>query len=134
MPKVFSPACTPPVTTPFCARPWKSSRTIRRVAYAALFFGNLSPEEARQWADNFKQSAPGNTMADYASALNYMKSGQTDLAMQDMATAAKASRGSITPGNSCKVPRRPIAPPAIPDIDAKIASQAPFQLPDLAPA
>lgn len=103
-----------------------------RVAYTALFFGNLSPEEARQWADNFKQSAPGNTMADYASALNYLKSGQTDLAMQDMAAAGKGSWTDYSwefMQNSEEAYRSA----GYSDIDAKIAAQAPFELPDLAP-
>ena len=103
-----------------------------KVAYTALFFGNLSPEESRQWADNFKQSAPGNTMADYASALNYLKSGQTDLAMQDMATAAKGSWTDYS-WQFMESSEEAYRSAGYSDIDAKIASQAPFELPDLAP-
>lgn len=103
-----------------------------KVVYAALFFGDLSPEETRQWADNFKQAAPGNAMADYASALNYLKSGQTDLAMQDMAAAAK---GSWTDYSSqfMESSEEAYRSAGYSDINAKIASEAPFELPDLRP-
>jgi len=42
-------------------------------------------------ADNYKRVAPDNSMADYVSALDYLKSGNTDLALQDMASAAGKS-------------------------------------------
>jgi RNA polymerase sigma factor (sigma-70 family) len=58
-----------------------------RVAYAAVFKSD-SPEERRQWLDQFKQSAPDNAMATYLSALDYFKSGQTDQAVQDLMTTS----------------------------------------------
>jgi RNA polymerase sigma factor (sigma-70 family) len=57
-----------------------------RVAFAATFNSD-SPEERRQWLDNFKQSAPDNALANYLSAFDYFKSGQTDQAVQELMAA-----------------------------------------------
>jgi hypothetical protein len=58
-----------------------------RVAFAAVFKTD-SPEERRQWLDNFKRSASDNTLASYLSALDYFKSGQTDQAVQELIAVA----------------------------------------------
>ena len=58
-----------------------------RVAYVALFTSE-SPETRRQWLDSFKQSAPDNALANYLSALDHFKAGQTDEAVQDLMDAA----------------------------------------------
>ena len=51
---------------------------------------NSSPELRRQWLDAFKQSAPDNALANYLSASEYLRSGQTDQAVEElMAAAAK---------------------------------------------
>jgi RNA polymerase sigma factor (sigma-70 family) len=47
-----------------------------------------SPEERRQWLDAFKQSAPDNPLANYFSASEYFKSGQTDQAVQELLAAS----------------------------------------------
>ncbi len=57
-----------------------------RVAFAAALKSD-SPTERRQWLDQFKQSAPDNAMANYLSALDYFKSGQTDQAVQELMAA-----------------------------------------------
>jgi len=101
-----------------------------KVAYAALFFGNLPPEEARQWADNFKRAAPDNTMADYASALNYMKSGQPELAMQDMAAAAKNTWTDYS-AQFIESSEEAYRAAGYSDLDAKTAAQTQLLLPDL---
>jgi tetratricopeptide (TPR) repeat protein len=49
---------------------------------------NLSPEEHRRWLDAFKRSAPENALANYFSALDYFKSGQTDQAVQEFMAAS----------------------------------------------
>jgi hypothetical protein len=56
-----------------------------RVAFDAAFFG--APEERRKWLDALKQSAPDNALANYLSAADYFKSGQNDLALQELASA-----------------------------------------------
>jgi len=55
-----------------------------RVSFAAIFKNESSAEERRQWLDNFKRSAPDNAMANYLSAADYFKSGQTDKAIQEL--------------------------------------------------
>ena len=102
-----------------------------KVAYNALYFGNLSPEESRQWADTFKRVAPDNSMANYASALDYMKSGQPDLALQDMTAAGK---GTWTDYSSqfMQSSEEAYRAAGYSDVDAKFAAQTQLLLPDLA--
>ena len=51
---------------------------------------NSSPELRRQWLDAFKQSAPDNALANCLSASEYLRSGQSDQAVEElMAAAAK---------------------------------------------
>ena len=59
-----------------------------RVDFEAVFKPNASPEERRQALDAFKQSAPDNALANYLSALDYFKTGQTDQAVQELIAAA----------------------------------------------
>lgn len=63
-----------------------------RVHYAGWFSAyrddNSSPEERRQWVEAFKQSAPENALANYLSAQDYFKSGQTDRAVEELIAAS----------------------------------------------
>jgi RNA polymerase sigma factor (sigma-70 family) len=47
-----------------------------------------SQEERRRLLEAFKQTAPQNSMANYLSALDYFKSGQTDKAVQELNAAS----------------------------------------------
>jgi len=67
-----------------------------QVAFEAVLDKDLSPEEQRQWLNTFKQSAPDNALADYLSAFNYLKAGQTDLAVQDLTAASGKSLTDYT--------------------------------------
>ena len=58
------------------------------VNFSALFNESSSAEERRQRLEAFKQSAPQNSLANYLSALEYFKSGQTDQAVQELNAAA----------------------------------------------
>jgi hypothetical protein len=64
-----------------------------RVAFRAAFLsGSYASEEEglkaqRQWLDTLKQSAPDNALGDYLSAANHFKSGQGDLAVQELLAA-----------------------------------------------
>jgi RNA polymerase sigma factor (sigma-70 family) len=58
-----------------------------RVDFAAVLDKDATPDELRQRLDAFKQSAPDNAVANYLSALNYFKSGQTAQAVQDLNAA-----------------------------------------------
>ena len=62
-----------------------------RVNFAAIFKPGSSPEERREWLDNFKQSDPNNSLANYLSAHDYFKSGQTDQALREISAAAAKS-------------------------------------------
>jgi hypothetical protein len=53
---------------------------------------NSAPEERRQCLDAFKQSAPDNALANYLSAQDYFKSGQTDRAVEELIAAAGKSK------------------------------------------
>jgi RNA polymerase sigma factor (sigma-70 family) len=55
-----------------------------QVAFEAALDKDLSPEEQRQWLDTFEKSAPDNALANYLSALNYFKAGQTDQGVQEL--------------------------------------------------
>jgi DNA-directed RNA polymerase specialized sigma24 family protein len=59
-----------------------------RVDFAAALRPGASPEEQRQWLNAFEQSAPDNALANYLSALNYFRAGQTDQAAQELTAAA----------------------------------------------
>jgi len=59
-----------------------------QVAFAAAILLDAPAEERRQWLDAFKQSAPDNRLANYLSALDYLKAGQTDQGVQDLVAAS----------------------------------------------
>jgi RNA polymerase sigma factor (sigma-70 family) len=58
------------------------------VAFEAAFKSDATPEERRQWLDAFEKSAPDNALANYLSALDYFKSGQSAQAVQEMSAAS----------------------------------------------
>lgn len=57
-----------------------------RVQYAVLT-RELFPEARREWLDRFKSSAPENAMADYLSAREYLKAGDREKGLADLANA-----------------------------------------------
>jgi tetratricopeptide (TPR) repeat protein len=59
-----------------------------QVAFAAIHKNDASPEERRQWLETFKKSSPDNALANYLSALDYFKAGQTDQAVQELIAAS----------------------------------------------
>jgi RNA polymerase sigma factor (sigma-70 family) len=58
-----------------------------QVSLVAACKGNVSPEERRQALEAFKQSAPGNALANYLSAREFFKSGQIDQAVYELSAA-----------------------------------------------
>lgn len=58
-----------------------------RVQYAVLT-RDLFPEARREWLDRFKQSAPDNSLANYLSAREYLRTGDREQALQELALAA----------------------------------------------
>jgi hypothetical protein len=63
-----------------------------QVAFEAALQNGLSPEEHRLWLDAFEKAAPDNALANYLSAGDYFKNGQTEQALQEMAAAAGKSQ------------------------------------------
>ncbi len=59
-----------------------------QVAFWAALNKGASPGQRRLWLDAFKQSAPDNALANYLSAVDYFKVGQTDQAVQELITAS----------------------------------------------
>ncbi len=59
-----------------------------KVAFEAVFKKDLTPEQRRQWLNTFEQTAPDNALANYLSARDYFKAGQTDQAVQELMAAA----------------------------------------------
>jgi RNA polymerase sigma factor (sigma-70 family) len=57
------------------------------VDFEAIVGTNSPATDKRQWLTAFENSAPDNALANYLSALDYFKSGQTDQAIQEMAAA-----------------------------------------------
>ena len=59
-----------------------------QVAFEAVFQKDLSPEQRRQWLNAFEQAAPDNALANYLSAREFFKAGQTDQAVQELTAAS----------------------------------------------
>jgi len=59
-----------------------------QVAYAAIFKPDSTPEERRKWLNQFQQVAPDNSLANYLSAYDRFKSGNSDQAVQELTVAA----------------------------------------------
>jgi RNA polymerase sigma factor (sigma-70 family) len=53
----------------------------------AVIAENLFPEQRRLWLERFKTNAPDNALASYFSALDYFKTKQADLAIQELTEA-----------------------------------------------
>ncbi len=49
---------------------------------------DIFPEERRKWLDLFKTSLPENSLANYLSARDYLKNGESALAMSELLEAA----------------------------------------------
>ena len=58
-----------------------------QVAFTAAYAPDASAEDRRHWLDVFKQSAPGNALADYLSAADHFQAGRMDQAIQDLSAA-----------------------------------------------
>jgi hypothetical protein len=59
-----------------------------QVAFEAVFSKDLPAEQRRQWLNAFVQNAPDNALANYLSARDYLKAGQTDRAIQELIAAS----------------------------------------------
>jgi hypothetical protein len=64
-----------------------------QVNYVSIF-SSSSPGERRQRVEAFKQSAPDNALGNYLCALDYLRAGQNDLAIQELSAAS--SKGNFS--------------------------------------
>jgi hypothetical protein len=53
---------------------------------------NAFPEDRRKWLDSFKASSPSNSLANYLSAQDYLKNGQTNEAVTELLAASGKSQ------------------------------------------
>lgn len=60
----------------------------------AILARNAFPEDRRKWLDSFKASSPSNSLANYLSAQDYLKSGQTNEAVTELLAASGKSQFS----------------------------------------
>jgi RNA polymerase sigma factor (sigma-70 family) len=59
-----------------------------QVAFEAAMKKETTPDERRHWLEALKKSDPDNALANYLSARDYFKSGQTDQAVQEFIAAS----------------------------------------------
>ena len=50
------------------------------------------PQDRRKWLDLFKNSSPSNSLANYLSAQDYFKNGNSDAAVQELQAASGKSQ------------------------------------------
>src|SRR5262249_4191257 len=65
-----------------------------QVGFEAAIRNDASPQERRQGLDALKQGAPENSLANYLSALDYFKTGQTNEALQELTAASSKQQFS----------------------------------------
>ncbi|SPE52672.1 conserved hypothetical protein [Verrucomicrobia bacterium] len=103
-----------------------------QVAFEAIFAKDLAPEQRRQWLNAFEQNAPDNPLANYLSARDYLKAGQTDQAMQELTAASgKGQFQDYTLGRRQDDEEAYLAA-GYPTAEAKIIASSQVQLPQLA--
>jgi len=93
-----------------------------RVAMSAVLEGGLSAEERQRWIAGFKQLAPENALANYLSAADYLKSGQTEQAMQELVTVAGKSGFQDYWFDACQNAEEAYRAAGYSEVDAKIAA------------
>jgi tetratricopeptide (TPR) repeat protein len=105
-----------------------------QVNFAAYFaFRNeSSPEERRQRLEAFKQSAPDNSLANYLSAQDYFKSGQTDQAVRELIDAVGMSRFQDYSGEFVQNAEEAYRAAGYSEADAKAVAAFGLPLPQLA--
>ena len=108
--------------------------TNPRVNFAAYFaFRNeLSPEDRRLRLEALKQSAPDNALANYLSAQDYFKSGQTDQAVQELMAASSKAKFQDYSGEFVQNAEEAYRAAGYSEADAKAVAAFGLPLPQLA--
>ena len=102
-----------------------------RVNFAGIF-ASQSPEERRQRLEAFKQSAPGNALANYLSAQQYFQIGQPDQAVQELAAACGKSKFQNYASDFMQNAEEAYRAAGFSDLEAKIAAIYTLPLPEMA--
>jgi hypothetical protein len=104
-----------------------------RVAYAAAFRNDASPEERHQWLENLKQADPSNPLGNYLAAGDYLKAGENDKAVQELAGAAGKSNWQDYSRDFVQNSEEAFLAAGYPEAEAKAVSSASVLLPELSP-
>ncbi len=104
-----------------------------QVAFEAIFKNDASAQERRQWLDTFKKSEPDNALANYLSAVDYFKSGQTDQAVQEFMAASGKRQFQDYTSERYQDDAEAFLAAGYSVADAKTASGMHLLLPQLAP-
>ena len=103
-----------------------------QVAFEAAIRKEAAPVERRQWLDTFKQSAPENALANYLSALDHFKAGQSDQAVQDLIAAAGKPQFQDYSLDRVQADEEAYRAAGYPVADAKVVATSHLLLPQLA--
>ena len=104
-----------------------------KVAFEALMSKELPSDERRQWLETLKKAAPENPMANYLSALDFFKAGQTDQAVQELSAAAGRRGLSDYTVERIQADEEAYRAAGYSDVEAKMAATWGVALPQLAP-
>ena len=103
-----------------------------RVAFAAVFRSDSSPEERRHWLDTFGQSASANPLANYLSSNEYFKSGQTDEAIKELSAAYKKPGSEDYSIDFVQNSEEAYQTAGLSETEAKVAANCLLELPQIA--
>ncbi|MDB6110997.1 MAG: hypothetical protein JWR69_2747 [Pedosphaera sp.] len=104
-----------------------------RVAYAAAFRADATPEDRRQWLEALKQSDPNNSLGGYLLAGNYLKSGQTEQALQELQSASGKSNWQDYSWDFMQNSEEAFLAAGYPEAEARAVAASSVLLPELAP-
>ena len=100
--------------------------------FAAMQLPELPPEERRQRLEAFKQSAPDNALANYLSAREHFRSGQTDQAVQELVAASGKSKFQEYSGDFVQNAEEAYRAAGYSEAEAKTIAACSLPLPQLA--
>lgn len=101
------------------------------VQFAVVAF-DVFPEQRRQWLDAFKRSSPDNAVAWYLSALDYFKTKQPDLAVQELGEATRKESFSAYANQTSQAVEEMYNLAGRPALESKFASTCGAPKPHLA--
>jgi RNA polymerase sigma factor (sigma-70 family) len=102
-----------------------------QVAFEAALRKEAQPAERRVWLDSFKQSAPENALADYLSAADHFKAGETAQALQDIAAGSGKTQFQDYSTDRAQSDEEAYRAAGFPVAEAKILSSAQLAFPQL---